>query len=137
MRRRSSNVPTTGEASALRKAVQQSDPKTLASIGPVSLEAHDMADRKHVLFYQDEGGLQGTDSRNEPLSVIYYLGVIDICTPYSFVKRVEHFWKGLREDKHAISAVPPIEYADRFLSFLLSVMPGCVLSPRRGVLPRN
>lgn len=26
-------------------------------------------------------------------------GIIDILTPYTFLKRLEHFWRGLREDK--------------------------------------
>lgn len=121
------------------------------------------------MFYQDEGGLRATDECNEPMDVIYYLGVIDICTPYSFVKKVEHMWKSFTEDRvslrflivsvwtvgnsrviaramnrtkleadfslplpflfgpslsqHGISAVPPNEYGERFLNFLLSCLP--------------
>ena len=51
------------------------------------------------LFYQDEGGLRATDERNKDLNTIYYLGVIDILTPFRFAKKVEGVWKGLRADR--------------------------------------
>ncbi|TFY76677.1 hypothetical protein EWM64_g7335, partial [Hericium alpestre] len=78
----------------------------------------------HFIFYQDDGGLQATDEQNEPLDTIYYLGVIDILTPYSTFKKIEHFWKGLSADRHKISPVPPTEYADRFFAFMKSIMRG-------------
>lgn len=86
-----------GEASDMRKAVRRSDPKSLdvASQLPFS----DTGDRRHFLFYQDEGGLRATDEANQPLDTIYYLGVIDICTPYNTAKRIEHFWKSMTEDR--------------------------------------
>lgn len=56
-------------------------------------------DRLHLLFYQDEGGLQATGEENEPLDKIYYLGIIDILTPYTVVKRLEHVWKGMQTDR--------------------------------------
>lgn len=56
-------------------------------------------------------------------------------TPYTCIKAGEHFWKGLSNDKHAISAVPPIEYGNRFLGFLFSVVRGADLSTRpKGLL---
>jgi len=58
------------------------------------------------------------------MQVVYYLGVIDILTPYNLLKKVEHIWKGLKDDKHKISPVPPAEYGDRFFSFLQDVMRG-------------
>ena len=63
------------------------------------LPTADSADRKHFLFYQDEGGLRATDEANANLDVIYYLGIIDICTPYHSVKKIEHFWKSMTEDR--------------------------------------
>jgi 1-phosphatidylinositol-4-phosphate 5-kinase len=33
------------------------------------------------------------------MDVIYYLGVIDICTPYNTAKKLEHFWKSMTEDR--------------------------------------
>ena len=48
------------------------------------------------LFYADEGGLRSTNESNELMDRIYYLGVIDILTPYGLVKRAESLWKGLK-----------------------------------------
>lgn len=63
------------------------------------LPHNDSSDRRHFLFYQDEGGLRATDEQNLNTDVIYYLGVIDICTPYSMAKKLEHFWKSMTEDR--------------------------------------
>lgn len=123
----------------MRKAVRRSDPKALTS-ATAELPTSDSADRRHFLFYQDEGGLRATDEANEALDVIYYLGVIDILTPYNTVKQLEHFWRSLTvKDRvsvnfplkslanadllpyqHMVSCVPPDEYGNRFLAFLAS-----------------
>jgi hypothetical protein len=47
------------------------------------------------LFYSDEGGLRSSDECNQAMDRIYYLGVIDILTPYGVVKRAENLWKGV------------------------------------------
>ena len=85
------------EASNVRKAVRRSDPKMLDVVS--QLPTADSADRRHFLFYQDEGGLRATDEANARMDVIYYLGIIDICTPYNSVKKLEHFWKSMTEDR--------------------------------------
>jgi 1-phosphatidylinositol-4-phosphate 5-kinase len=56
-------------------------------------------ERSHFLFYQDEGGLRATDESNLPKDTIYYLGVIDILTPWTALKRLENCWKGIRADR--------------------------------------
>lgn len=63
------------------------------------LPEEDTGDRQHFIFSQDEGGLRATDEQNEPLDTVYYLGVIDILTPYGFVKKIEHIWKGMSADR--------------------------------------
>jgi 1-phosphatidylinositol-4-phosphate 5-kinase len=83
-------MKSTGKA--MRKTVRRSDPKVLDVA-----QLPDSGERRHFLFYQDEGGLRATDEANQPLDTIYYLGIIDICTPYSTVKRLEHFWKSMTE----------------------------------------
>ncbi|RXK35296.1 1-phosphatidylinositol-4-phosphate 5-kinase [Tremella mesenterica] len=120
-RRKASNAKGPSDASNVRKAVRSSDPKMLdvaSQLPPMP------TDRSHFLFYQDEGGLRATDEQNQDMDVIYYLGVIDICTPYNTVKKLEHFWKSMTEDRHTISCVEPVTYGQRFLNFLLSVMRG-------------
>jgi 1-phosphatidylinositol-4-phosphate 5-kinase len=85
-----------GQVHDMRKAVKRSDPQNF-DIAQLPLE--DSADRKHFLFYQDEGGMRATDEANQNMDAIYYLGVIDICTPYSTAKKLEHFWKSMTEDR--------------------------------------
>lgn len=81
----------------MRKVVRRSDPKSLDVTS--QLPSEDSADRKHFIFYQDEGGFRATDDANQALDTIYYLGVIDICTPYNTLKKIEHFWKSMTEDR--------------------------------------
>ncbi|KAF8155900.1 hypothetical protein B0H34DRAFT_660090 [Crassisporium funariophilum] len=111
------------EAIAMRRAMRTSDPKRLGR-HTVRLPEEDTGDRQQFVFYQDDGGLQATDEGNVPLDTIYYLGVIDILTPYSFAKRVEHVWKGMSADRHKISPVEPSEYGERFFSFMKAIMRG-------------
>jgi 1-phosphatidylinositol-4-phosphate 5-kinase len=86
------------EAIAMRRAMRSSDPKRLGK-HTIRLPEEDTGDRQQFVFYQDEGGLRATDDNNEPLNTIYYLGVIDILTPYSLVKKMEHLWKGMKADR--------------------------------------
>ena len=86
------------EAIAMRRAMRSSDPKRLGK-NTIRLPEEDTGDRQQFVFYQDEGGLRATDDSNEPLNTIYYLGVIDILTPYSLMKKVEHVWKGMKADR--------------------------------------
>ncbi|KAF9128608.1 Phosphatidylinositol-4-phosphate 5-kinase [Mortierella sp. 14UC] len=104
------------KVNALRKAVKVSDPQAL---GPLALPSDSFSERRHFIFYADDGGLLSTNEQNEQGEDLYYLGIIDILTPYNYVKKIEHYWKSLSQDKHAISAVNPREYASRFLSFMI------------------
>ncbi|KAH9431096.1 hypothetical protein MCOR02_008404 [Pyricularia oryzae] len=81
--------------------------------------------RSDSVFYKDDGGFQATHEDNSPGEEIYYLGVIDCLTHYGFLKKIEHFWKGLSHDRTQISPVPPEEYGDRFINF----MSGITMSP--------
>jgi 1-phosphatidylinositol-4-phosphate 5-kinase len=86
------------EAVAMRRAMRSSDPKRLGK-HTVRLPEEDTGDRQQFVFYQDEGGLRATDETNEGLNTIYYLGVIDILTPYTTTKKLEHCWKGMQADR--------------------------------------
>ena len=59
------------DKTALRKAVQRSDPKALSETN--KLPDQDMSERRLFLFYQDEGGMRATGPDNVELSMIYYL----------------------------------------------------------------
>ncbi|KAF2130068.1 SAICAR synthase-like protein [Dothidotthia symphoricarpi CBS 119687] len=79
----------------------------------------EMADpKKNFYFYSDDGGFQATHEDNTPAEEVYYLGIIDCLTHYSFIKRAEHFFKGLTNTESQISAIPPERYGDRFIKFI-------------------
>ncbi|KAF9020636.1 SAICAR synthase-like protein [Hymenopellis radicata] len=99
------------EAIAMRRAMRDSDLKRLGK--GIRLPEEDTGDRQHFIFYQDEGGLRGTDENNDCQDTIYYLSVIDILTPYNVAKKVEHLWKGMKADRHKISPVQPDEWYSR------------------------
>jgi 1-phosphatidylinositol-4-phosphate 5-kinase len=105
------------DASALRAAVRREGPKSLTS--DLQLPTQDFSERRNFFFYQDEGGFRSTNENDEPTSMIYYLGVIDLFTPYTSVKRGETWWKGMTQDRHMISSVPPKEYGERFFKFMM------------------
>lgn len=113
---------TEKDAFALRAAVRRSDPKALGASSGVQLPARETSERRHFLFYQDEGGFRSTDEQNRPGHWIYYLGVIDLFTPYNSVKRGENWWKSLTQDARGISSVPPKQYGDRFVKFLSAIV---------------
>lgn len=89
------------------------------------------------IFYKDfDGGFQSSfeDNTNGPEVyylgtwckqwryhfILYLLGIIDILTPYSLAKKLEHTFKSLVYPKDSISAVNPSDYARRFLKFMSS-----------------
>ncbi|CAH6721476.1 probable phosphatidylinositol 4-phosphate 5-kinase Mss4p [[Candida] jaroonii] len=74
--------------------------------------------RSKFIFYGHDGGIRSTNENNEPLSEIYYLGIIDFLTNYSLRKRLETFWRSLSHNRETISALPAKEYGERFLKFI-------------------
>jgi 1-phosphatidylinositol-4-phosphate 5-kinase len=88
---------------ALRIAVKASDPKAL---GPSTLPSDSFSERRYCIFYADDGGLLSTNEQNEAGEDLYYLGIIDILTPYNYVKKIEHYWKSLSQDK--VSTCSPL-----------------------------
>lgn len=96
-----SKGPSSPEAVAMRRVVRESDPQAL----DINHVAPDAGERQHFLFYQNEGGLRATDETNDGLDTIYYLGIIDILTPYNTVKKLEHVWKGFQADRVCVHAL--------------------------------
>lgn len=94
-----SGKDTASEASVVRRVMLQSDPQAIGTTESSMLPDMDSTDRRHFIFYQDEGGFRATDEANRPMGTIYYLGIIDILTPYTTFKKLEHAWKGLHADR--------------------------------------
>ncbi|KAH8099905.1 SAICAR synthase-like protein [Cristinia sonorae] len=122
-RKQTGKGPKSPDAIAIRRIMRESDLQPVGA-GSFKLPEEDTGERQHFVFYQDDGGLRATDDANKDLDTIYYLGVIDIFTPYTSFKKLEHLWKGMQADRHKISPVPPVEYADRFFSFMKAIMRG-------------
>ncbi|OBA23498.1 phosphatidylinositol-4-phosphate 5-kinase [Metschnikowia bicuspidata var. bicuspidata NRRL YB-4993] len=74
--------------------------------------------RSKYIFYGHNGGIRATNESNEPVSEIYYLGIIDCLTNYSFKKKLETAWRSITQSRSTISAVPAREYGDRFIQFI-------------------
>jgi len=83
----------------MRKAMRASEARKITHEGLLPENLDSASDRQNYIFYQDEGGLRATSESNEDLDTIYYLGVIDILTPWTVKKRAENIWKGLSADK--------------------------------------
>ena len=98
-RRRAATAATVEQPHVVRRAVHRNARANLKCVGEGLLPEEDTGDRQHFLFFKDEGGLRATDEQNEPLDTVYYLGIIDILTPYGVVKRIEHLWKGMSADR--------------------------------------
>ena len=85
---------------------------------PHQTNVHMSTRRRNCVFYTDEGGFQASDEMDRPGPTLYFLGIIDILTPYDLKKKSETLFKSLTQDKHAISSVNPSDYGDRFMSFM-------------------
>lgn len=82
----------------MRRVVRESDPLSLGQ-STIALPEEDHTERQYLLFYQDDGGIRATNEENQNLDTIYYLGIIDILTPYTTLKKMEHLWKGMSADR--------------------------------------
>ncbi|KAL1628459.1 Phosphatidylinositol-4-phosphate 5-kinase [Neofusicoccum ribis] len=120
LQRTPSKLENARKAKELRQIIKNQKPI------PMDQSSNKMPDdvldtRKHFYFYSDDGGFQATHENDSPGEEIYYLGIIDCLTHYSFIKRAEHFFKGLTNTESQISAIPPERYGDRFVRFISGV----------------
>lgn len=94
--------------------------RVLSHTNPQKLTEFKFADnfRSEFYFYHDHCGYQSTDDNNMALDVVYYVGIIDFLTDYTFRKRIETFCKSLVHKRSELSAVPATEYGERFLKFM-------------------
>lgn len=133
-----SKLENARQARQLRQIIKKEKPvpmdKSTSKMPDEMLE-----EKKNFIFYSDDGGFRATHENGQPGEEIYYLGIIDCLThvsllyryldfkvwlttfQYGFVKRAEHFWKGLSSDSSQISPIPPESYGDRFVKFISGV----------------
>ena len=106
-----------GEASPDQAAF----PATSSSAEPVGMGG---MGRFTSVFASELGGLQSTDANDDPLSELYFLGIVDFLQNWTKKKKMENKYKSFRFDSKTISAIPPAPYASRFYNFVVS----CILS---------
>lgn len=80
------------------------------------------------IYDTSEFKVQGTNIKNVPISTIYYIGIIDILTPYNYAKKIETVVKSLKYSKEDLSAVNPQTYALRFINFISKHIPSLHLN---------
>ncbi|KAI8063676.1 uncharacterized protein B0P05DRAFT_476644 [Gilbertella persicaria] len=114
------------KAEIMRKALKRANP---VHIHPSDLPISPSEERRWCIFYADDGGFRSSDEENRPLDKLYYVGVIDILTPYNIAKRAETIWKSITQDKETISSVHPLTYGKRFLDFMVKAVSGTPSSP--------
>ncbi|CAN9098026.1 unnamed protein product [Alternaria sp. RS040] len=115
-----SKLESARKARELRQMVKTQKP---VPMGQTSSKMPDELEdpNRNFYFYSDDGGFRATHEDNAPGEEIYYLGIIDCLTHYSFIKRMEHFFKGIANTESQISAIPPERYGDRFIKFISGV----------------
>lgn len=114
-----SKLESEKRAQDLREKVNSRKPVPL-DLRLLSEMSADTYSKPGFYFYQDDGGLRGATGDESPIDLneIYYLGIIDCLTKWSFKKKAENFWKGLSDDRAKISPVKPLDYAERFVKFI-------------------
>ncbi|KAJ1906590.1 Phosphatidylinositol-4-phosphate 5-kinase [Coemansia sp. IMI 209127] len=115
-------------AHTIRKKVVHTDPVALDSLPQGTmppLPESMFQELRYSIFYREDGGILSSDPADNPGPLIYYLGVIDILTPYNLVKRTEHIVKSVVHDSSQISAINPRKYGLRFLRFVIRSLDGC------------
>lgn len=85
---------------------------------PTVPDLSDSEERRLCVFYSDMGGYRATWPDDTVADQVYYLGIIDILTPYGKRKKLEHILKSIRYDSDWISTINPLDYARRFLNFV-------------------
>ncbi|KAJ2456358.1 Phosphatidylinositol-4-phosphate 5-kinase [Coemansia sp. RSA 2336] len=114
-------------AHTIRKKVVHTDPVALDALPQGTLPPLPESmfqELRYSMFYREDGGILSTDQKDNPAQLIYYLGVIDILTPYNAVKRTEHVLKSMVHDGSQISAINPRKYGMRFLQFMIRSLDG-------------
>lgn len=76
------------------------------------------------------GGLRATNENDEPLSEIYFLGIIDFLQDYNARKVTEHALKSIIYKSNEMSCVDPQKYASRMFDWLCkNISPPAPIQP--------
>ncbi|KAK4612970.1 Phosphatidylinositol 4-phosphate 5-kinase its3 [Fulvia fulva] len=113
-----SKMENAKRAKELREMVKKERPIPMEqTLDKLPEESH----KSSFYFYADDGGFRATHEDDRPGEEIYYLGIIDCLTRYNYVKKAEHFWKGMGGHESQISPIPPDRYGDRFVRFISGI----------------
>ena len=74
------------------------------------------SDNQKLLSYC--GGLRGSNELDEPISEVYFIGIIDFLQGYNTSKKTEHAFKSLIYQKDQMSCIPPDRYDTRMYNYL-------------------
>ncbi|CDK27628.1 unnamed protein product [Kuraishia capsulata CBS 1993] len=86
-----------------------------------------MLTAEDVAALEEEGGIVATNEQDEHEPFVYYVGIIDCLTHYSWIKRLETIFRSIGHKKDTISAIPPIDYGERFLAFITDGVSGATV----------
>ncbi|KAF8855443.1 SAICAR synthase-like protein [Acephala macrosclerotiorum] len=114
-----SKLENARKARELRQIIKQEKPIPMgqsSSRMPDHLEENTA--KRDSIFYADDGGFRATHEDNTPANEIFFLSIIDCLTHYGTIKKLEHFFKGMKHDKRLISPISPEPYGDRFIEFI-------------------
>ncbi|MCJ1308710.1 Phosphatidylinositol-4-phosphate 5-kinase [Agyrium rufum] len=115
-----SKMETARKARELRHIIKKEKPIPMDQTID-KMPEHMLSHRNDFVFYSDDGGFRATHEDGRPGEEIYYLGIIDCLTTYGLVKKAEHFWKGMSNNKSQISPIPPYNYGERFVKFIKGI----------------
>ena len=104
--------PLPGERGILTTVFKSSMIKTAPSSDPIPQE------KRMCMFCSEDGGFRSSNPDGSAGEELYFLGIIDILTPYSVKKRLEHVLRSIKDDARSISAISPDAYAKRFIEFM-------------------
>jgi len=105
-----------GATPVTKHPLPQVDPE-ISSLTPLTMNERPCSES---IFLSEMGGYICDPHPEEGRSsssgyAVIYLGVIDFLTDYNWFKTMETALKGIRNDKHGVSAVPAREYKERFM----------------------
>ncbi|KAI9140254.1 hypothetical protein BKA69DRAFT_1081031, partial [Paraphysoderma sedebokerense] len=106
-------------ASAVNRVMTNFKPKSLGEANK-QLSGDHLPERQGSIFHSTDGGFQATDDADEPMNELYFFGIVDLFTEYTWLRKIERMCKVVRNCGNAagISNYPPQLYSQRMLNFI-------------------